>query len=61
MAAEVLSEDHPNQHKNSHKLCNETGHLILSSLTGKPAETETTTWLEFPNGGEAIVEQIIAS
>ena len=24
-------------------------------------ETETTTWSEFPNGGKAIVEQIIVS
>ena len=24
-------------------------------------ETETTTWSEFPNGGLAIVEQILAS
>ena len=28
---------------------------------GKPMETETITWLEFPNGGKAIAEQIIAS
>ena len=28
---------------------------------GKSMETETTTWLEFPNGGKAIVEQILAS
>ena len=26
---------------------------------GKSMETETTTWSEFPNGGEAIVEQIL--
>ena len=25
-------EDHPNQHKNSHKLCNEKGHPVLSLL-----------------------------
>ena len=24
-------------------------------------ETETTTWSEFPNGGKAIVEQIVVS
>ena len=24
-------------------------------------ETEQTTWSEFPNGGKAIVEQILAS
>ena len=28
---------------------------------GKSIETETTTWSEFPNGGKAIVEQILAS
>ena len=27
---------------------------------GKLMETETTTWLEFPNLGNAIVEQILA-
>ena len=25
-------EDHPNQHENSHKLCSETGHPVLSLL-----------------------------
>ena len=29
-------------------------------LVGKSMETETT-WSEFPNGGKAIVEQILAS
>ena len=28
---------------------------------GKSMETETTTWPEFPNGGKASVEQILAS
>ena len=28
---------------------------------GKSMETETTTWSEFPNGGQAIVEQTLAS
>ena len=27
----------------------------------KSMETETTTWSEFPNGGKAIEEQILAS
>ena len=49
-------EDHPNHHKNSHKLCNETGHPIVNLM-----ETETITWSEFPIGGKAIVEQILAS
>ena len=34
---------------------------ILFWVIGKSMETETTTWLEFPNGGKAIVEQILAS
>ena len=29
------SQEHPNQHKNSHELSDETRHLILS-LEGKP-------------------------
>ena len=28
---------------------------------GKSMETETTTWSEFPNGGQAMTEQILAS
>ena len=28
---------------------------------GNSMETETTTWSELPNGGKAIVEQILAS
>ena len=35
---EHLSNDHedrPNQHENSHKLCNETGHPFLSLLEGQ--------------------------
>ena len=27
---------------------------------GKSMETQTTMWSEFPNGGKAIVEQILA-
>ena len=27
----------------------------------KSTETETTTWSEFPNGGKAILEQILVS
>ena len=49
-------EDCPNQLKNSHKLCDETGHP-----TGNLMGSETATWSEFSNGGEAIVEQILAS
>ena len=56
---ENLSNDHKdrsNQHENSHKLCDET-----RFPNGKSTETEKTRWSEFPNGGEAIVEQILAS
>ena len=28
---------------------------------GKSMEAKTTTWSEFPNGGKAIAEQILAS
>ena len=28
---------------------------------GKSMETETITWSEFPYGGQAIVEQVLAS
>ena len=34
-------EDSPNQQKNSHKLGDEMGHLVLS-FNGKSMETETT-------------------
>ena len=30
-------------------------------VVGKSVETETKTWSEFPNGGKAIVEPILAS
>ena len=30
------------------------------AFDGKSMETKTTTWSEFPNGGKAIVEQILA-
>ena len=53
-------EDSPNQQKNSHKLGDEMGHLVLS-FNGKSMETETTRWSTFSNGGKATVEQILAS
>ena len=52
-------EDHPSQQKNSQKLYSETGHTFLNFMN-KSMETETT-WSEFPNGGKANVEQILAS
>ena len=49
----------PSLHENSHKLCNETRHPILSL---------TESWWkliqqrsEFPNGAKAILEQVLAS
>ena len=52
-------EDHPNQQKDSHKLCDEMGYPV-DNFDVKSMETETTTWSEFPNGGKAIVEKILA-
>ena len=46
---EHLSEDHPNQHKNSHKLWDEIRHSVLSLLENKNKKLY------------AIVEQILAS
>ena len=53
-------EDHPKQHENSHKLCDETGYPVLSLLESQWKLNQLTT-SEFPNGGKAIVEQILAS
>ena len=56
---EYLPNDHedcPNQHKNSHKLCDSR-----FKFDGKSMKIETTTLSDFPNGGKAIVEQILAS
>ena len=40
----------PKKHENGHKLCDETGLPVLSLLES-----------QFPNGGKAIAEQILAS
>ena len=50
-------EDHPNQHENSQKLCYKTGHLVLTLTESRWNLRQH----EFPNGGKAIVEQILAS
>ena len=52
-------KDHPNQHENSHKLCDEMQHLfwIWWKLNGN----RNNNISEFPNGGKAIVEQILVS
>ena len=49
-------EDHPNQHENSQKPFDETGGILF---IGKSMETEATVWSEFPNGGKAVVAQIL--
>ena len=54
-------EDNSNQHRNNHKLCNETQDIPFFEFDRKSMETETTTQLEFPNRGKAIVEQILAA
>ena len=51
-------EDHPNQHKNSHKPHDETGYPVLSLLE---SQWKLRQHPEFSNGGKAIVEQILAS
>ena len=52
-------EDQPNQHENSQAM--PWKWAFHCEFYGKSMETETTTWSEFPNGGKAIVEQILAS
>ena len=42
------------------RLSDELGHPHCE-FVGKSMETATTTWSEFPNGGKAITEQILAS
>ena len=37
------------------------GHPFFFEFDRKSMETETTTQLEFPNRGKAIVEQILAA
>ena len=51
-------EDHPNQHKNSHKPHIETGYPVLSLLE---SQWKLRKQPEFSNGEKAIVEQILAS
>ena len=51
-------EDHPNQHKNSHKLCDETGHPVVNLME---SQWKLRQHDQFLNGGKAIEEQILAS
>ena len=42
-------EDHPNQHKNSHELCNETGLSVISLIESSQKLKEPLDQ-NFPNG-----------
>ena len=53
-------EDHPNQHENSQKLCDETGYPIVNLIESQWKLTQQHG-SEFPNGEKAIVEQILVS
>ena len=55
-----VHKDHPNQPEKSHKLYDETGHLVLSLMESQ-WKLRRQTWSEFPNGGKSIAEQILAS
>ena len=46
-------EDHPNQHENSHKLCHETGHLVLNLMESqwKPRQQHDQN---FPMEGRSL-------
>ena len=52
-------EGHSNQYENSYKVCNEMGHPVVNLMEcqWKLRQHES----EFPNGGKAIVDQMLAS
>ena len=52
-------EDHPNQHENSHKLCDETGHPVVNLMESqwKLRKQHDQNF----KGRKVIVEQILAS
>ena len=59
---EHRSNDHgccPNQCKNNHKLYNHKAFFFY--FDGQSVKIETATSSEFPNEGEVILEQILAS
>ena len=47
-------KDHPSQHKNSHKLCNETGHPVVNMMEIQWKLRQQND----QNGGKALVEQL---
>ena len=53
-------KDCPNQYKNSHKLCNDTGHPLVNLMKSQ-WKLRLKHDQNFPNGGKAVVEQILAS
>ena len=53
-------KDHRNQHENSHKLCDETGHPVFSLKESQQKLRQQTTGPEFCNEGKAIGEKILA-
>ena len=61
---EHLLNDHkdlPNQHENSHKLCDETGQPVLSLTESQWKLRQIATLSEFTNRWKAIVEQSLVS
>ena len=52
-------KDHPNQHENSHKLCNEMGHPVVNLMESQ-RKLRLQNDQNFPME-KAIVEQILVS
>ena len=54
-------EDHPNQHENNHKLCDETGHPVLSLPESqwklRQKHDQNSKWRESQNIVEQELEQ----
>ena len=60
---EHLSNDHrdyPNQHENSDKLCDETGHPVVSFMESQ-WKLRRQDDQNFPDRGKAIVQQVLVS
>ena len=52
-------KDHPNQHENSDKLCEEMGHPVDNLMESQWKLRQLDQ--NFPMRGKALVEQILAS